>query len=137
MALTTALMVIGATLSTSLPAERPAQNLRAVTMRSSLSKRPAPLMPLYASLTVLQSLDLYTTSAAISRGANEANPAMRPFAGKTVTGLAVKVLATASTIYFTERAWKRNRKGAIVLMTAINVASAAIVAHNTRVAKRD
>lgn len=100
------------------------------------SSRPSPLVPLYASLAVLQGFDIYTTNKAVSRGAVEANPAMAPVAGKTWASAAVKAAATAGSVYFIERAWKQNRKGAIILATAINAATAAVVAHNTQVAKR-
>jgi hypothetical protein len=98
--------------------------------------RPAPLMPLYASLAILQGFDIYTTSSAVSRGAVELNPAMKPVAGRNWASAAVKAASTAGSIYFIERAWKHNRKGAIILATALNVATAAIVAHNTQTAKR-
>ena len=94
------------------------------------------LLPMYASLAALQGLDIYTTSAAIKRGAVEANPLAKPVAGRNMASVLVKAAATAGSIYFTERAWKKNRKGAIILMTAINVATAAVVAHNTQVARR-
>ena len=94
------------------------------------------LIPMYASLAVLQGFDIYTTSASIKRGAVEANPLMKPVAGRNMASVLVKAAATAGSIYFTERAWKQNRKGAVILMTAINVATAAIVAHNTQVARR-
>jgi hypothetical protein len=42
---------------------------------------------------------------------------------------------TASTIYFVERTWKKNRLGAVLLMVGINGGYAAIAAHNTRVAR--
>ena len=98
--------------------------------------RPSVLIPMYASLAVLQGFDIYTTSASIKRGAVEANPLMKPVAGRNMASILVKAAATAGSIYFTERAWKQNRKGAVILMTAINVATAAIVAHNTQVARR-
>jgi uncharacterized protein DUF5658 len=99
------------------------------------SSRPTPLVPLYASLAVLQGFDIYTTNKAMARGAVEANPAMAPVAGKTWGSMAVKAAATAGSVYFIERAWKHNRKGAVILATVINVATAAVVAHNTRVAR--
>lgn len=99
------------------------------------AERPAALVPLYASLAALQGMDIYTTVSALSRGGVEANPAMRPVAGNAWTATAVKTGATAASIYFIERAWKHNRKGAVILATAINVATAAVVAHNTRVAR--
>ena len=103
---------------------------------AATSRRPAPLVPLYVSLGVLQGFDIYTTSTAVSRGGVEANPAMQPVAGRPWAATAVKAAATATSIFFIERAWKQNRKGAVILATAINVATAAVVAHNTRVARR-
>jgi len=110
--------------------------IRQGSLRVPPTQRPAPLIPLYASLGVLQGLDIYTTSAAMSRGAVEANPAMKAAAGKTWTSVAVKAAATAGSVYFIERAWKHNRKGAVILAAVINVATAAVVAHNTQVAKQ-
>jgi hypothetical protein len=95
--------------------------------------RPTALVPLYASFAALQGFDIYTTSKAVSRGADEANPLMKPVAGKSMASVAVKAAATAGSIFFIERAWKQNRKGAVILMTALNVATAAVVAHNTKV----
>lgn len=104
--------------------------------RPSSSSRPAPLLPLYASLAVMQGLDIYTTSKAVSAGGTELNPAMQPVAGKTWASAAVKAASTAGSIYFIERAWKHNRKGAVILATVINAATAAVVAHNTQVARQ-
>lgn len=109
---------------------------RTRTSFSASSRRPAPLVPLYASLAVLQGLDIYTTSAAISRGAVEANPAMKAVAGNAWASTAVKAAATAGSIYFIERAWKQNRKGAVILATVINAATAAVVAHNTQTGRK-
>jgi hypothetical protein len=106
------------------------------TSFSSASRRPAPLVPLYASLAVLQGLDIYTTSSAISRGAVEANPGMKAVAGNAWASTAVKAAATAGSIYFIERAWKQNRKGAVILATVINAATAAVVAHNTQTGRK-
>ena len=100
------------------------------------SRRPAPLVPLYASLAVLQGLDIYTTSQSLSRGAVEANPGMKAVAGNAWASTAVKAATTAGSIYFIERAWKQNRKGAVILATVINAATAAVVAHNTQVSGR-
>lgn len=107
-----------------------------MTFTPPTSRRPAPLVPLYVSLGVLQGFDIYTTSTALSRGAVEANPGMQPVAGNPWASTAVKAAATATSIFFIERAWKQNRKGAVILATAINVATAAVVAHNTQVARR-
>lgn len=99
-------------------------------------RRPAALPIMYATLGALQALDVYSTRRAIGAGAREANPLMRSAAGGSGTMLAVKALSTAGTIYFTERAWKKSRKGAIVLMAAINGVTAAIAARNIRNARR-
>ena len=106
------------------------------TFTPTVSRRPGPLVPMYVSLAVLQGFDIYTTSTAVSRGAVEANPAMQAVAGKPWAATAVKAAATATSIFFIERAWKQNRKGAVILAAAINVATAAVVAHNPKVARR-
>jgi hypothetical protein len=110
--------------------------VRRASMTAPPVARPSALVPLYASFVTLQGFDIYTTSKAVSRGADEANPLMKPVAGKSMTSAAVKAAATAGSIFFIERAWKQHRKGAVVLMTALNVATAAVVAHNTKVAKQ-
>jgi len=110
--------------------------LRGMTVIPPSTARPAALMPMYASLAALQGIDIYTTSAAVRNGAVEANPLMKPVAGRNMASIVVKAAATAGSIYFTERAWKQNRKGAVILMTVINVATAAVVAHNTQVARQ-
>jgi uncharacterized protein DUF5658 len=111
-------------------------SLRKASLTAPSVSRPTALVPLYASFVALQGFDILSTSKAVSVGAQEANPVMKPVAGKSMASLAVKAAATAGSIYFTERAWKQNRKGAVILMTALNVATAAIVAHNTQVAKQ-
>jgi uncharacterized protein DUF5658 len=159
-ALLTAAVTVG-TLAPSLPSEAPAPaaqsiaamstsagttaidagvvrtpSMRQQPLASAMSQqRPGALIPLYTSLAVLQGLDIYTTSSAISRGGVEANPAMRGVSGTQWGSAAVKAAATAGSIFFIERAWKHNRKGAVILATVINVATAMVVAHNTHVAK--
>ena len=98
--------------------------------------RPPALIPMYASLAALQGFDIYTTSSSLASGGVEANPLMKPVAGRNVASVVVKAAATAGSIYFTERAWKQNRKGAVILMTVINVATAAVVVHNTKIARQ-
>lgn len=95
-------------------------------------RRPAALPLMYVTLGALQGLDVYSTRRALSTGADEANPLMQKAAGNSGAMLAVKALSTAGTIYFVERAWKKNRKGAIVTMAIINGAMAAIAANNLR-----
>jgi hypothetical protein len=99
------------------------------------AKRPAILPALYASLGVMQAWDIYSTSAAMKAGAREANPAAAPFAGNAGSLIALKATTTASTIFFAERMWKKNKVAAIVMLTAINGATAAVSIHNMRNAR--
>jgi hypothetical protein len=95
-------------------------------------RRPGALMPLYVSFGALQALDAHSTSRALSNGASEANPVMRPFAGNTAGMLAIKAAGTAGVIYASEKMWKKNRTAAIVFMVATNAAMAWVVQHNYR-----
>jgi hypothetical protein len=95
-------------------------------------KRPVALPVLYASLGLMQAWDIYSTGAALKAGAREANPAAAPFAGNAGSLIALKATTTASTIFFAERMWKKNKVAAIVMLTAINGATAAVSMHNMR-----
>jgi hypothetical protein len=97
-------------------------------------RRPGALPALYGTYAALQALDFYTTKRAIRAGAAEANPIMKN--GNSAAMLAVKAAGGAVTIYFTERAWKNNRAGAIALMAVLNGATAAIVARNAHHCRR-
>ena len=96
-------------------------------------RRPAVLPVLYGTYAALQAMDVYSTRKALSSGATESNPVMKSGTGAQI---AVKAAAGAATIYFSERAWKTNRAGAIVLMAVLNGATAAIVARNAQHARR-
>jgi hypothetical protein len=98
-------------------------------------KRPAALPALYVTLGVMQAMDLYSTSAALKAGAKEANPTAAPFAGHTGSMIGLKAGTMAGTIFFAERLWKTNKVGAIVMMAAINGATAAVSMHNMQNAK--
>ena len=98
------------------------------------ARRPLALSALYGTYGTLQALDVVTTRRAIAAGAQERNPLMNK--GNIGTMIAVKAVAGASTIYFTERLWKKNRVGAVIVMAALNGATAAIVAHNQRNSRR-
>ena len=101
---------------------------------SQTPRRPAALPVLYGGYAALQVMDVISTRRALAAGAREANPLMR--SRSMGTTIAMKAASGAATVYFVERAWKKNRVGTIVLMAALNGASAAIVAHNTRNARR-
>jgi hypothetical protein len=47
----------------------------------------------------------------------------------------LKAATTASTIFFAERMWKKNKVGAVVMLAAINGATAAVSMHNMRNAR--
>lgn len=96
------------------------------------TKRPAVLPILYVSLGAAGALDVYSTTLAFKAGAREANPLMGPFAGRPAAAMAVKAVATATTIFFVERLWKRNRTAAIVTLVAVSGATAGVAARNFR-----
>ena len=117
-------------------------NLRAVVVQpvppitvAPHAKRPAVLPLLYATLAATQAWDVYSTRAALAAGAREANPASAPFATNTGAMIGLKAATTAGTILFAERMWKKNKVAAIVMLGAINGATAAISVHNMRNAK--
>jgi hypothetical protein len=83
----------------------------------------------------MQAWDYYSTSSALKAGAREANPTTAAFVGSKGSLLGLKLATTASTIFFAERAWKKNRLAAVVMMTAINGATAAVAVHNMRNAR--
>jgi hypothetical protein len=119
----------------SLPRLEPPPTVEA-WMHDARPKRPGALPILYASLAGLQALDMYSTRRALGAGAREANPIVEPAAGSSGAMIAVKAASTAASIYFTERAWKKNRKGAIVLMAVVNGVTAAVAARNLHNARR-
>ena len=106
-------------------------------LRAALAgTRTSGAMPvMYAGLGVLQALDIYSTRRAVSAGARETNPLLGSAAKNTTVMLAVKGASTALSIYFAERAWKRNPKGAMILMAVVNGVTAAVVARNMQNAK--
>jgi hypothetical protein len=97
-------------------------------------KRPRMLPVLYGTYATLQAFDIVTTRRAIKAGAREVNPLMN--SGHVGTMIAVKAATGVSTMYITEKMWKKNRAGAVILMAAINGATAAVVAHNARNVRR-
>lgn len=95
-------------------------------------KRPTILPVLYATFGVMQAWDIYSTTAALNAGASERNPIAAPIAGNPASLIALKAVSTASTIYFAERMWKNNRVAAVIVLAAVNGATAAISLHNMR-----
>lgn len=97
-------------------------------------RRPATLPVLYGTYAALQVLDVVSTKRALSAGATEVNPLLK--SGSNARTIALKAAAGAGTIFFAERAWKKNKVGAVVLMAVLNGATAAIVARNAHHATR-
>lgn len=97
-------------------------------------KRPAALPALYGTYAALQVMDVMSTRTALAAGAQEGNPVMRP--GNMAATIGMKAASGVATVYFVEKAWKKSRVGGILLMAAINGASAAVVAHNHYNARR-
>ena len=96
--------------------------------------RPLALPALYVMQAGLQAMDVRSTFTAISLGAHEANPIMKPLAKNQATMMAVKAGIAASTILMSEKMWRGgNKMGAIVSMVAANAVTAMVVAHNYRV----
>ena len=114
----------------------PAAPVAPITLQrlAQTPKRPFALTTLYGTYATLQALDIVSTQKAIAAGGRERNPIMA--AGNVGRMVAVKAATGAMTIYFAEKAWKKNRVGGVLLMAALNGATAAIVAHNTQIAKR-
>src|SRR5687768_18586228 len=98
--------------------------------------RTAILPALYVTLGAMQALDVYSTRAALQAGAREANPTAAPFASNAASMFGMKAVTTAGTIFFAERMWKKNKVGAVIMLVAINSATAAVSMHNMRNAKR-
>lgn len=99
------------------------------------ANRPGTLHVLYGTLAALQGFDVYSTRRAMAAGANEVNPIVNNASGSPAAMLAVKAMSTAGSIFFAERAWKKNPKAAVVLMAVVNGVTAAIVARNVRNAR--
>jgi hypothetical protein len=104
-------------------------------MTDAAGKRPAALPVLYAVFGALQMADAYSTRRALNAGAVEANPFMKAAARNTGSMYAVKAASAAASIYLAEKAWKKNRKGAVILMAVVNGVTAAVVARNLRNAR--
>ena len=95
-------------------------------------KRPSLLVPLYVSFGTLQALDAHSTLRALQTGAREQNPIVEPFGRNPAALFALKSATTVGTIVLAEKLRRHHPVKALVMMTAVNVAYAAIVAANYR-----
>jgi hypothetical protein len=91
---------------------------------------------LYGSYAALQVLDVTSTVAALNSGAREVNPIVASTHGQIATFVLLKAGTGAAVIALNRSLGKRNKTAAIVTMVALNVATAAVVAHNMRNARR-
>jgi hypothetical protein len=89
------------------------------------------------SFAALQVFDALSTRKALASGASEANPAMAGIAKNSTALFAVKAGSAAATAFFVERLAKKHPRGATIVMTVLNTAYAAVVAHNYRVAQQN
>lgn len=98
------------------------------------SSRPHALLPLYAAFAGAQAADYVLTVRALSSGTGrEANPLMAGVAGNRAAFVAVKAASTAGILLVSEKLWKKNRVGAVVMMLVADGVMGAVVAHNARV----
>jgi hypothetical protein len=96
-------------------------------------KRPAALTGLYASLAGLQVFDVVSTARGMKQGAREANPLMQGAVSNSAMFWSIKAATTALPMIMAEKMWKRNKVGAIVMMTVANSVAATVAANNARV----
>jgi hypothetical protein len=141
LAATAGLLTVASTDATSIaPASLTSADLTFTESASapdfSRIRRPSVLPMLYATTALTQALDAHSTMTAMSRGAREANPVMQGVAGNGGALMAVKAGIAAGSIFAAEKMWRRNRAGAIATMVALNVVTAAVAAHNYRVASQ-
>lgn len=101
-----------------------------IVVESTPPKRPAVLPALYVALGAVQAWDMYSTYSALNAGAIEGNPIVAPVATNTGGMIALKLATAGTTVFFAERLWKKNRVAAIVMMVAINGATAAVAVRN-------
>lgn len=106
-----------------------------VVVESAPPKRPVVLPILYATLGAVQAWDMYSTSVALNAGAVEGNPIVAPVARNSAGMVALKLATAGTTVFFAERLWKKNRVAAIVMMAAINGATAAVAVRNMQNAR--
>jgi len=98
--------------------------------------RTKKFLPLYASVAVMQALDVHSTMQVLNRGGGEGNPMLRGIVSNRPLFIAAKSAVAASTIYAASRIAKRSRIGAIVTIVGLNSVYAMVAAHNYKLAKQ-
>ena len=116
-----------------LAADTAAQLPPAPDLTAQRPRRPGSLPALYGAFVGLQALDVHSTRSGIESGrAREANPLLKNVARNSAGLIAVKAASTAGLIIGTEKLWKKHRVAAVVVMAAVNAATAYVVVHNYR-----
>jgi hypothetical protein len=123
------------TISAAVARASAAQTYVPPTTTAAPERRPAALIPLYASFAALQVLDLRSTAYALERGAVESNPAMKGFVDNTAAMSALKAAGTAGLIFASEKLRTKNKAAALGLMIGSNLAMTWVVQHNYRAAR--
>jgi|WetSurMetagenome_2_1015567.scaffolds.fasta_scaffold136991_2 hypothetical protein len=96
--------------------------------------RPISLVPLYATLGIVQAWDVCSTRSALDQTARETNPIMAP--GSMPQVLAAKAATTAFTVFFVEHLRRQHPKTAVVVLALINGGTAAVATVNVRNARK-
>jgi hypothetical protein len=100
---------------------------------ADISPRPSLILPaLQVSFGALQVMDVVSTARALNAGLSEGNAAMRGVVERPLAMAAVKVGATAATVFLVNRVARKNRAAAIFTMVAINSAYSFVVVRNIR-----
>ena len=100
------------------------------------AKRPALLVPLYASFVSLEAMDVVSTMHALRAGAVEGNPLLTGAVRSPATLAAIKGGTAAGLIWATDNLRRAHPVAAVIVMVAANSALATVVAHNYSVARR-
>jgi hypothetical protein len=90
------------------------------------------LPALQVSFGALQIMDVVSTRRALNAGLTEGNTVMRGVVDRPLAVAAVKVGATAATVFLVNRVARKNRAAAILTMVAINSAYTFVVVRNIR-----
>ena len=110
---------------------------RALPTPTYRSKQPPTVLTsLYASTAVMQALDVHSTLAAFRAGAREVNPLMQGVTKNRALFVAVKAGVAVSTMVAAKQLSRRNKAAAIATLIAVNTATAVVVRHNYKVARR-
>ncbi|MEP6918839.1 MAG: DUF5658 family protein [Acidobacteriota bacterium] len=100
--------------------------------------RPSPLIPMYASLATVQTLDYHSTTRALASGAGrETNPVASALLKSDVGFLVAKAAVTTAMVVAAEKLWKKHPRRAVIFMAAANGVLGVIVAHNYSVKPRN